>query len=114
MTMSILTLILARAGSKGVPGKNRALVAGRPCIAWTIDAALASTRTTHIAVSTDDPVMFDTDLTREYEAAEQLGLDPRTLYEHALAGALCDEETRARLASTGSRYDWKSVALEPR
>ena len=41
--------------------------------------------------------MFDTDLTREYEAAEALGLDPRQLYETALAGALCDEETKARL-----------------
>ena len=50
------------------------------------------------SVSTDDPVMFDTDLTREYEAAESRSGSTRvTLYETALAGALCDEETRARL-----------------
>jgi aminodeoxyfutalosine deaminase len=66
------------------------------------------------SVSTDDPVMFDTDLTREYEAVERLGLEPKRLYEHALAGALCDEETRARLASIGSEYDWESVVLEAR
>jgi CMP-N,N'-diacetyllegionaminic acid synthase len=33
-------IILARAGSKGLPGKNLRTIAGRPCIAWTIQAAL--------------------------------------------------------------------------
>ncbi|MEX2218482.1 MAG: acylneuraminate cytidylyltransferase family protein [Phycisphaerales bacterium] len=50
-----LALILARAGSKGAPGKNTAPLAGRPCIAWTLDAALAARTIAHIAVSTDDP-----------------------------------------------------------
>ncbi len=58
------------------------------------------------SVSTDDPVMFDTDLTREYEAVEALGLDPRSLYETALAGALCDETTRAKLEEVGAAFSW--------
>ena len=58
------------------------------------------------SVSTDDPVMFDTDLTREYAAAEGLGLDPKALYEAALAGALCDDETRSRLAAIGASFNW--------
>jgi aminodeoxyfutalosine deaminase len=58
------------------------------------------------SVSTDDPVMFDTDLTREYEAATSLGLEPRSLYETALEGALCDEATKERLAAIGAAR-WK-------
>ncbi len=65
-------------------------------------------------VSTDDPVMFDTDLTREYEAAETLGLDPRALYENALAGALCDEETKARLRAVAAEFPWEPVASRAR
>ncbi len=49
-----LALILGRAGSKGVPGKNAAVVAGRPCIAWTIDAAQRSRHVARVIVSTDD------------------------------------------------------------
>jgi aminodeoxyfutalosine deaminase len=58
------------------------------------------------SVSTDDPALFDTDLTRDYAAAVSLGLEPRALYETGLVGALCDEETRARLRTLGESYDW--------
>lgn len=46
-------MIPARAGSKGVPGKNTALVAGKPLIVWTIEAALGSGCLDRILVSTD-------------------------------------------------------------
>ena len=53
--MNASAVILARAGSKGLPGKNAALVAGRPCVAWTIDHARASARVARTILSTDDP-----------------------------------------------------------
>jgi aminodeoxyfutalosine deaminase len=59
------------------------------------------------SISTDDPAMFDTDLTRDYEAAESLGLSPRVAYEAGVAGALCDETTRARLRRIGESADWR-------
>jgi N-acylneuraminate cytidylyltransferase len=48
-------IVLARRGSKGLPGKNTALVGGRPCVAWSIDAAVASRTVGRVAVSSDDP-----------------------------------------------------------
>jgi aminodeoxyfutalosine deaminase len=58
------------------------------------------------SLSTDDPAMFDTDLTKEYEAAASLGVDPERLYWAGLRGALCDEGTRQRLAEVGRTADW--------
>lgn len=49
-----LAIILARGGSKGVPRKNIARIGGRPCIAWTIDAAREATTVHRTLVSTDD------------------------------------------------------------
>jgi CMP-N,N'-diacetyllegionaminic acid synthase len=53
-----IAIILARAGSKGLPGKNISPIAGKPCIAWTIDHALAASLN-HIAISTNDPKITD-------------------------------------------------------
>lgn len=47
-------MIPARGGSKGIPRKNLALLAGRPLLALTTEAARASGRLTRVVVSTDD------------------------------------------------------------
>jgi aminodeoxyfutalosine deaminase len=60
----------------------------------------------HCSISTDDPAMFDTDLTRDYDAATSFGISPRVFYDAGVKGALCDDATRARLRELGESFDW--------
>jgi len=50
----ILAIIPARGNSKRCPGKNIANLCGKPLIAWTINAALASRKIDKVIVSTDN------------------------------------------------------------
>lgn len=50
----ILGVISARGGSKGIPRKNLKVIAGKPLIAWTIEAAKESKLLDRFVVSTED------------------------------------------------------------
>jgi YrbI family 3-deoxy-D-manno-octulosonate 8-phosphate phosphatase len=52
---TVLAVIPARGGSKGVPGKNLAPVGGIPLVARAVRECVAAGHVTHVVVSTDDP-----------------------------------------------------------
>ena len=53
-TQRVLALVPARGGSKAVPRKNVREVGGKPLLAYTVDAALASSLIDRLIVSSDD------------------------------------------------------------
>jgi CMP-N,N'-diacetyllegionaminic acid synthase len=77
----IVGLIPARGGSKSIPRKNLAVVAGRPLLAYTARAALGAARLDRVMLSTDDAEIA--------EAGRALGLEIPFLRPAALA----DDET---------------------
>jgi aminodeoxyfutalosine deaminase len=62
------------------------------------------------SVSTDDPAMFDTDLSADYAVARELGLTGRDCYLAGQRGALCDKPTKNRLQEIGDAFDWSAIA----
>jgi len=62
----LLALITARSGSKRLPRKNILDLAGKPLIAWSIEAGLQSKYVDRVIVSTDDEEIART--CREYGA----------------------------------------------
>ena len=54
-----LGIIPARGGSKRLPRKNVVPLAGKPLVAWTIEAARASRRIARLVVSSDDDQVLD-------------------------------------------------------
>lgn len=67
--MTCLAVILARAGSTGLPGKNALPCAGRAMLDWTIDHALGSTRIDRIVLSTDGEQLAESGRARGIEVA---------------------------------------------
>lgn len=56
---SVLAIIPARGGSKTVPRKNVKEIAGKPLIAWTIEAAKKSKYIDRLVLSSEDPEIID-------------------------------------------------------
>jgi CMP-N-acetylneuraminic acid synthetase len=76
--MTVVGVIPARGGSKGIPGKNVAQCAGRPLLAWTCDAARVARSLARVIVSTDDE--------RIAEVARSLGVEVPFVRPGELAG----------------------------
>ncbi|MDQ1284086.1 MAG: CMP-N,N-diacetyllegionaminic acid synthase [Patescibacteria group bacterium] len=67
-TRKILAIIPARGGSKGIPRKNIFPLAGKPLLAWSVEAALKSKHIDKVVVSSDDGEILD--------VAEKFGAEP--------------------------------------
>jgi N-acylneuraminate cytidylyltransferase len=78
----VLAVIPARAGSKGLPGKNHLALSGKPLIQWTIEAALQTSGIDQVIVSSDDDVVIN--------LAESLGVSA-----HRREAALSDDTAQA-------------------
>lgn len=65
--MKVLGIIPARGGSKGVPKKNSKLLAGKPLISYTIEAANKSKLLTDVYVATDDKEIIK--ISKQYNCA---------------------------------------------
>jgi len=74
---SVLAIVAARGGSKGIPGKNILPVAGRPLIQWSIDAARGSRHVDRLILSSDDAAII--------EVARNAGCDVPFVRDAALA-----------------------------
>lgn len=109
--LRILAIIPARGGSKGVPHKNIRPVAGKPLIAYTIEAALAVRERLHrLIVSTDDEQIA--------EVARRLGAEVPFLRPAELSGdrvpmvPVLQHAVGEIEAQDGVRLDWV-LLLQP-
>lgn len=90
-----IAIILARGGSKGLPGKNSAPVADKPCVQWTIEQAHRSSSIARVVVSSDDE--------RVIEIARKQGCDiVQRPDELAHDTATIDDAARHAYVSIGS------------
>ena len=90
----IIGHIGARAGSKGVPGKNFRDMCGKPLMDWSLDQLLENARVDAVVVSTDGQAMYDHAVAK---GALDIGLRPDHLatddapkwgvWQHALDAA---------------------------
>ena len=106
---SVLVIVPARGGSKGIPRKNVRSLGGRPLLAYAIGTALASSYEPDIVVTSDDDeilALAETLGARTHRRAANLAADAATLDE--VITATYPEITR----QTGADYD-VVVTLQP-
>jgi len=104
----VLAVIPARGGSKGLPRKNILPLAGKPLLAWSIEAALGATCVTNCIVSSDSAEILD--VAEEYGA--RAIKRPDYLASDRVTNAIVVENLLAELMNKGERFD-TVILLQP-
>lgn len=105
----VLAIVPARAGSKGLPGKNVRMLAGKPLLAWPIAAARASTHVDRVIISTDSQAFADIAVAH---GADAPFLRPAELASDTAPSIGFILHAVDTLAQAGEAYDYV-VLLEP-
>lgn len=102
----VLAIVPARGGSQRLIAKNVRPLAGRPMVAWTLEAARGSALIDHLVVSTDDPAVA--------AIAAELGWPPPFMRPDHLSGATSPviDAIEHALEQVGGRWDYV-VLLQP-
>lgn len=83
--MRTIAIIPARGGSKGIPGKNVAIVAGKPLIAYSIETALQVSGLSEVIVSSDADDILDVARSyvsvRIHKRSDQLATDESSVID---------------------------------
>jgi CMP-N,N'-diacetyllegionaminic acid synthase len=101
--MKLLAVIPARGGSKSVPRKNIALMAGKPLLAYTVGEALKVLAITDLVVSTDDEEIAA--LARSMGAQVPFMRPPEFATDQAQSAPMLRHCLLAMEAQRGLRYD---------
>lgn len=101
-TPTAVAIIPARGGSKRIPRKNIRAFRGRPMIAWSIEAALASGAFDTVMVSTDDPEIAD--IARTWGAEVPFLRSAAAANDHATTSQVL-LEVLDQYAETGVHFD---------
>ena len=102
--MNVIACVPARGGSKGIVRKNLREVAGKPLVAWSIEAAKQARLVIRVIVSTDDAEIAS--VARSYGAE---------IHERSIWASTDEAPIEASLVAVGQQYgpyDWM-VTLQP-
>lgn len=106
---SVLAIVPARGGSKGLPGKNKRRLRGKPLVAWPIGVALGAVSVDKTICTTDDPEIRDIALSY---GAHAPFLRPAHLASDTATSIDAILHAVDYLAENGEQYDYV-VVLEP-
>ncbi|MEZ5334872.1 MAG: HAD hydrolase family protein [Methanolobus sp.] len=83
MSNKYVALIPARGGSKSIPLKNIKIIAGKPLIQWTIEAAVNCCQIDEVYLATDSEAVTSVAQTFNYKKLKVIGRSPETATDTA-------------------------------